>query len=65
MEIEIQAKLRKAKVVGIRLYQKEYDLISAIAKEKKVSRSFVAESLIRAAMGELNSKAASAHDTGK
>jgi uncharacterized protein (DUF1778 family) len=53
MEIEIKKQRRKSKVVGIRLYKEEYDLISAIAKRKKASRSFVAESLIRAAIGEL------------
>jgi uncharacterized protein (DUF1778 family) len=53
MELEIKEKRRKTKIVGIRLYKDEYDLISAIAKEKKASRSFVAESLIRAAIGEL------------
>ena len=53
MEIEIKEQRRKTKIVGIRLYQEEYDLISAIAKKKKASRSFVAESLIRAAIGEL------------
>ncbi|MHB8217054.1 MAG: hypothetical protein ACYDDS_13330 [Candidatus Sulfotelmatobacter sp.] len=53
MEIEIKEQRRKSKVVGIRLYKEEYDLISAIAKKKKASRSFVAESLIRAALGEL------------
>jgi len=53
MEVEIKEKRRKTKIVGIRLYKEEYDLISAIAKEKKASRSFVAESLIRAAIGEL------------
>jgi uncharacterized protein (DUF1778 family) len=53
MEIEIKEKRRKSKVIGIRLYREEYDLISAIAKNKKASRSFVAESLIRAAMGAL------------
>jgi len=53
MEIEIKEKRRKSRVVGIRLYKEEYDLISEIAKKKKASRSFVAESLIRAAIGEL------------
>jgi hypothetical protein len=53
MEIVINEKRRKSKVIGIRLYKEEYDLISAIAKKKKVSRSLVAESLIRAAMGTL------------
>jgi hypothetical protein len=48
MEIEIKEQRWKSKIVGIRLYKEEYDLISAIA-----SRSFVAESLIRAAIGEL------------
>jgi hypothetical protein len=53
MELEIKEKRRKTKIVGIRLYKEEYELISAIAKEKKASRSFVAECLIRAAIGEL------------
>jgi hypothetical protein len=53
MEIEIKGQRRKCRIVGIRLYKEEYDLISAIAKKKKASRSFVAESLIRAAIGEL------------
>lgn len=53
MEIEIIEQRRKTKLVGIRLYKEEYDLISAIAKKKKASRSFVAESLIRTAIGEL------------
>ena len=53
MEIEIKEQRRKSKIVGIRLYKEEYDLISTIAKKKKASRSFVAESLIRAAIGEL------------
>lgn len=56
MEIEIKEKRRKTKVIGIRLYKEEYDRITAIAKEKKASRSFVAESLVRAAMGELEIK---------
>lgn len=53
MEIEIKEQRRKSKIVGIRLYKEEYDLISAIAKKKEPSRSFVAESLIRAAIGTL------------
>jgi uncharacterized protein (DUF1778 family) len=53
MEVEIKEQRRKSKVVGIRLYKEEYDLISTIAKRKKASRSFVAESLIRAAIAEL------------
>jgi len=53
MEIEMKEQRRKSKIVGIRLYKEEYELISAIAKKKKASRSFVAESLIRAAIGEL------------
>ena len=44
MEIEINEQRRKTKLVGIRLYKEEYDLISAIAKKKNASRSFVAES---------------------
>lgn len=56
MEIEIKEKRRKTKVIGIRLYKEEYDRITSLAKEKKASRSFVAESLIRAAMGELKQK---------
>jgi len=39
MEIEIEEKRRKSKVVGIRLYKEECDLISEIAKKKKASRS--------------------------
>jgi hypothetical protein len=35
MEIEIKEQRRKTKLVGIRLYKEEYDLISAIAKKKK------------------------------
>jgi hypothetical protein len=58
MEFEIEEKRRKAKIVGIRLYKEEYDIISTIAREKGASRSFVAESLIRAALGELNSNGA-------
>jgi hypothetical protein len=53
MEFEINEQLRKTKLVGIRLYKEEYALISSIAKQKKVSRSFVAESLVRYAMGKL------------
>jgi hypothetical protein len=56
MEIEIKEQRRKMKLVGIRLYQEEYDLISAIAKKKKASRSFVAESLIRSAIGLLKNE---------
>jgi uncharacterized protein (DUF1778 family) len=58
MDIQIKEKRRKTKVIGIRLYKEEYDLISSVAKENKSSRSFVAETLLRAAMGELNSKVA-------
>jgi hypothetical protein len=54
MEIEIEMKRRETKVIGIRLYQEEYNLISSVAKQKKASRSFVAETLIRATIGELN-----------
>jgi hypothetical protein len=53
MEIEIKEQRRKTRLVGIRLYKEEYDLISAIANRKKASRSFVAEALIRSAIGLL------------
>lgn len=53
MKIEIKKHRRKTKLVGIRLYKEEYDLISTIARKKKARRSFVAETLIRAAMGSL------------
>ena len=53
MEIEIKERRRKTKIIGIRLYKEEYDLISGIAKKKKSSRSFVAESILRAAIGAL------------
>jgi hypothetical protein len=53
MKIVINEKRRKSKIIGIRLYKEEYDLISAIAREKKASRSLVAELLVRAAMGTL------------
>jgi uncharacterized protein (DUF1778 family) len=56
MDIEIKEQRRKSKIVGIRLYKEEYDLISAIAKKKKASRSFVAESLVRAAIGQLKDR---------
>lgn len=54
MEIEIRQKRRKSKVIGVRLYEEEYQFISEVAKKKNASRSFVAESLLRAAMSELN-----------
>lgn len=54
MRIQIRPRRRKTKLIGVRLFREEYDLISLIARNKKVSRSFVAESLVRAAMGELN-----------
>jgi len=41
-------------VIGVRLYKEEYDFISEVARKKKASRSFVAESLLRAAISELN-----------
>jgi len=56
MKFEIQQKRRKTKLVGIRLYEEEYDFISAVARKKKASRSFVAESLIRVALAELRSR---------
>ena len=54
MEIKIQQKRRKTKVIGVRLYKEEYEFISEVARKKKASRSFVAESLLRAAISELN-----------
>lgn len=54
MEIEITQKRLKSKVIGIRLYKEEYDLISRIAKKKNASRSFVAESILRAAILNLD-----------
>ena len=54
MKLEIREKRRKTKVIGVRLYKKEYEFISKVARKKKASRSFVAESLLRAAMKELN-----------
>jgi len=56
VKFEINERRFKHKLVGIRLFQEEYDLITSIAKEKRVSRSFVAESLIRAAMKKLDPK---------
>ncbi len=41
-------------MIGVRLYKEEYDFISEVARKKKASRSFVAESLLRAAMSEPN-----------
>jgi hypothetical protein len=54
MEIKIQQKRRKTKVIGVRLYKEEYEFVSEVARQKKASRSFVAESLLRAAITELN-----------
>jgi hypothetical protein len=51
MKIEIRQKRRKTKVIGVRLYKEEYQFISEVARKKKASRSFVAESLLRAAIG--------------
>lgn len=56
MELVIAKNRRKIKLVGVRLYKEEYEFITRIAKKKKVSRSFVAESLLRAAMHELKSE---------
>jgi uncharacterized protein (DUF1778 family) len=56
MDIEIEVNRRKTKLIGVRLYKEEYDLIATLAKEKKTSRSFVAESLLRAAIGEVKSR---------
>jgi hypothetical protein len=65
MEFEINERRRKTKIVGVRLYKEEYDFISALAQKKKVSRSFVAESLVRAAMSELNSDFGQKRDSGR
>jgi hypothetical protein len=54
MEIKIRQKRRKTKVIGVRLYKEEYEFISEVARKTKASRSFVAESLLRAAISELN-----------
>jgi hypothetical protein len=53
MKIDIVEKRRKTKLIGIRLYREEYDAISRLAREKKASRSFIAESLLRAALTAL------------
>lgn len=50
MNIEIAAKQKKSKLVGIRLTEIEYDIISKIAEKKKASRSYIAEILVRAAL---------------
>ncbi len=55
MNIEIEAKRKKTKLVGVRLFQEEYDFIGELANKKKVSRSFVAELLLRAALAEVSS----------
>ena len=49
MNIEIAAKQKKSKLVGIRLTEIEYDIISKIAEKKKASRSYIAEILVRTA----------------
>ncbi len=58
MDVRVPEKRWKSKVVGIRLYKEEYDLISAMAQRKRLSRSFIAESLIRAALDELKKQTA-------
>jgi hypothetical protein len=52
MDLEIEGERRKTKIIGIRLFKEEYDLVSSIAKKKGLSRSFVAESFTRAAIRE-------------
>jgi hypothetical protein len=47
---------KKLKQIGIRVTQQEYAFLSELAKQKQASRSFVAETLIRAAMNELKTK---------
>jgi hypothetical protein len=54
MKIEIREKRQKTKVIGVRLYKEEYEFISEVAKKKKASRSFIAESFLRAAIIDLN-----------
>lgn len=56
MEFGIEERRKKTYLVGVRLYKEEYELITRLAKRKKVSRSFVAESLLRAAIRELKSE---------
>lgn len=50
MKFDISERPRKSKVIGVRLYKEEYDFISELAKQKKLSRSFVTESIVRAAV---------------
>ena len=57
MDIEIEKPRRKTKLVGVRLYKEEYELISSVARQKGVSRSFVAESLVRSAIANLRTSA--------
>lgn len=56
MDIKIEGRHRKTKIIGIRLFEEEYELISSIAKKKRLSRSFVAESFARAAIREWKRK---------
>jgi len=50
MKFDISERRRKSKVIGVRLYKEEYDFISDLARQKKLSRSFIAESIVRAAI---------------
>lgn len=50
MDFDIKDKRVKSKIIGVRLYEEEYDFISDIAAKKKLSRSFVAESIVRTAI---------------
>ncbi len=56
MDFSIEARRRKTKIIGIRLFKEEYELISSIAKNKHLSRSFVAEQFTRAAIREWSRK---------
>ncbi len=56
MEILINKKRRKVRLIGVRLYKEEYELISAIARKKRASRSLVAETILRAALEEVNTE---------
>jgi len=56
MDLRIERRPRKSKIIGIRLFREEYDLVSSIAKEKSLSRSFVAELFTRAAIREWGHK---------
>lgn len=66
MDFRIEGRRHKTKIIGIRLFTEEYELISSIAKEKGLSRSFVAEELTRAAIREWRRKRSKmAHRAGR